>query len=55
MRARGQSTVPTSVGAEKKTNPFLRAPQLAGALGLEGAGAVEVFTAIRAAKDVFKG
>ena len=55
MRARGEPTVPTTIEAEKATNPFLRAPELADAMNLPGAAAVEVFAAIRAAKDTFKG
>ena len=54
-RAKGRSTVPTTIAAEKAANPFLRAPELAGAMRMEGAGAIEVFAAIRAAKDAFKG
>jgi len=42
-RERGEPTVPTTIGLEKSTNPFLRAP------------GVEAFAALRAAKDVFKG
>ncbi len=42
-RARGEPTVPTSIGVELATNPFLRAKN------------VEAFAAMRAAKDVFKG
>ncbi len=42
-RARGEATVPTSIGLEKATNPFLRA---------RGAAA---FGALRAAKDAFRG
>ena len=49
-RERGESTVPTSIGAEKATNPFLRAPLLEPEL--EPAMA---FAKIRAAKDGFKG
>jgi hydroxyacylglutathione hydrolase len=49
-RARGEWTVPTTIGAEKATNPFLRAPALRPEL--EPAAA---FGAIRAAKDGFKG
>ena len=48
MRERGEPTVPTSIGLEKATNPFLRAPKLRPAL--EPARA---FAEIRAAKDVF--
>lgn len=39
MRERGEPTVPTSIGAEKATNPFMRA------------GSVEELAARRAAKD----
>ena len=53
-RERGEWTVPTTIGAEKATNPFLRAPQLAGRMGMRGAPDFEVFGAVRAAKDGFK-
>lgn len=49
-RERGAWTVPTTIGVEKATNPFLRAPLLRP--DLEPADA---FGAIRAAKDDFKG
>ena len=42
-RARGEPTVPTTIGAEKAFNPFLRA------------GDVDAFAAVRAAKDGFSG
>ena len=35
-RERGEPTVPTTIGLELATNPFLRAPKLAGRLGLSG-------------------
>jgi len=54
-RERGDWTVPTTIGLEKATNPFLRAPSLAGRLGLAGAKDYEAFAAVRAAKDNFKG
>jgi hydroxyacylglutathione hydrolase len=54
-RERGEWTVPTTIGLEKATNPFLRAPRLAGRLGLTGAADHEAFAAVRAAKDGFKG
>jgi hydroxyacylglutathione hydrolase len=53
-RERGEPTVPTTIGLEKATNPFLRAPQLKARMGLEGAEDFEVFGAVRAAKDAFK-
>jgi hydroxyacylglutathione hydrolase len=54
-RERGEWTVPTTIGLEKATNPFLRAPLLAAAVGKAGAPDYEAFAAIRAAKDSFKG
>lgn len=55
-RSRGEPTVPTTIALEKATNPFLRAPRLAPALGLAvGAADHEAFAKVRAAKDVFKG
>lgn len=50
-RERGEPTVPTTIGAEKATNPFLRAPLLRP----NAASAAEAFAEIRAAKDSFKG
>jgi hydroxyacylglutathione hydrolase len=50
-RRRGEPTVPTSIGLEKATNPFLRAPALVGGGGPDH----EAFGRIRAAKDDFKG
>ncbi|MFI4976077.1 MAG: hydroxyacylglutathione hydrolase [Caulobacterales bacterium] len=52
-RERGEPTVPTTIGLEKATNPFLRAPQLAARVGKSGAPDYEVFAAVRAAKDHF--
>lgn len=49
-RERGEATVPTSIGLEKATNPFLRAPLLR-----PGKPPHEAFAEIRAAKDGFKG
>ena len=54
-RERGEWTVPTTIGLEKATNPFLRAPLLADRMGLAGAKDHEAFAAVRAAKDSFKG
>ena len=54
-RARGEWPVPPTVGAEKATNPFLRAPLLAERMGLAGKSDPEVFLAVRQAKDNFKG
>jgi len=54
-RERGEPTVPTTIGLEKATNPFLRAPLLAARVGKVGAPDYEVFGAVRAAKDAFRG
>jgi hydroxyacylglutathione hydrolase len=54
-RERNEATVPTTIGLEKATNPFLRAALLASAAGYDGADPVEAFAAVRAAKDSFKG
>lgn len=54
-RERGEPTVPTTIGLEKATNPFLRAPQLAGRVGAEGRGDAQAFAAVRQAKDMFRG
>ena len=54
-RARGEPTVPTTIAAEKATNPFLRAPRLAARVGAAGRPDFEAFGAVRAAKDGFKG
>ena len=53
-RAEGRPTVPTTIGLEKATNPFLRAPLLASALGPFSSDA-EAFGLVRAAKDGFQG
>ena len=55
LRERGEPTVPTSIGLEKATNPFLRAPRLAERVGAAGEPDYKAFGAVRAAKDVFKG
>ena len=49
-RERGEPTVPTTIGLEKATNPFLRAPLLRPHLP-----PAEAFGEIRAAKDGFRG
>lgn len=55
QREAGKPTVPSTLGEEKKTNPFLRADdkKLQHALGMEGEDPVVVFAALRQAKDVF--
>lgn len=54
-RAAGRFTVPSLLGLEKRTNPFLRAddPALAAAIGMSDATALQVFTEIRRMKDKF--
>ncbi|HEX6858781.1 MAG TPA: hydroxyacylglutathione hydrolase [Caulobacteraceae bacterium] len=49
-RERGEWTVPTTIGLEKATNPFLRAPVL-----VPEAAPHEAFGQVRAAKDAFRG
>lgn len=50
-----QPTVPTTIGAERATNPFLRAdmPEMAEAMKMPGADPWMVFGALRNAKDRF--
>lgn len=54
-RTRGEWTVPTSIGLEKATNPFLRAASadLRATVGLADAADVDVFAETRARKDNF--
>ena len=55
LRAADKPTVPTTIGLEKATNPFLRptSPGLQAAVGLAGADAVDVFAETRHRKDNF--
>jgi len=55
LRADGQATLPTTLGVEKATNPFLRAddPELQRVLGMEGEEPASVFAEIRQRKDRF--
>jgi hydroxyacylglutathione hydrolase len=55
LRAAGKPTLPSTIGAEKKTNCFLRAdiPSVAAAVGLSGKNAEEVFAEIRLRKNKF--
>jgi hydroxyacylglutathione hydrolase len=48
--------LPTTIGLEKKTNPFLRAnePAIRARLGMAEATPVEVFAEIRKRRDVFR-
>ena len=55
LRNEAKPTLPTTIGREKATNPFLRAdePGLTRALGLERVSPAEVFAEIRRRKDRF--
>ena len=55
-RARGEATVPSLLGEEKATNPFLRAdvPAVQAAVGLAGGDPAAVFAEVRHRKDVFR-
>jgi hydroxyacylglutathione hydrolase len=54
-RARNLPTIPSMLGLEKKTNPFLRpdSTEIRRSLGLEGASDVDVFGEMRKRKDSF--
>ena len=53
LRGRGLATIPSTIGEERQTNPFLRAddPDLQANLNLSGAPAARVFAEIRRRKD----
>lgn len=55
QRAAGEPTIPTTLGLERATNPFLRPADLGirQQLGMANASDVEVFAEIRARKDAF--
>jgi len=55
LRAAGRPTVPSTMGEERATNPFLRADieDLQQAAGLAGRDAVSTFAEIRRRKDIF--
>ena len=59
LRRLGESTVPTIMGLEKSTNPFMRAdhPTVRAAVGMQAASfsCAAVFGEIRGRKDIFKG
>jgi hydroxyacylglutathione hydrolase len=56
QRAKGEMTLPTTIGEELKTNPFVRPESLEirSRLNLEGRSDAEVFGEIRRRKDSFK-
>jgi hydroxyacylglutathione hydrolase len=55
LRQKGLPTIPSTIGSELKTNPFMRAtsPSLRKSLALESADNVEVLAETRRRKDVF--
>lgn len=55
LTAAGRPTLPTTIGAEKAANPFLRAgdPVVAANVGMAGKPAGEVFAELRQRKDNF--
>jgi hydroxyacylglutathione hydrolase len=55
LRAAGLPTVPSTIGRERQTNPFLRVtdPGLQAAIGLPGADPVAVFAELRQRRNVF--
>ena len=57
LREAGKPTVPTTVGLELSTNPFLRtrSPEILERLEMAGQGDVAVFAEVRSRKDNFKG
>ena len=55
LRSEGRPTIPSTIGLELKTNPFLRpsSPELRKSLQLENADVVAVFAETRRRKDSF--
>ncbi len=55
LRSKGKPTIPTTLGLEKRTNPFLRpdSHHLRETVGLKDASDVEVFAEVRTRKDQF--
>ena len=55
LRAANKPTVPTTIGLERRTNPFMRSDSadLRATLGMEDAADVEVFAETRSRKDSF--
>jgi len=53
IRSRGEATIPSTIGLEKRTNPFLRwdDPAIQAALGTDDP--VQTFTKLRGRKDLF--
>jgi hydroxyacylglutathione hydrolase len=57
LRAEKRSTLPTTIGLELASNPFMRAeePTVKAAVGMPNADPAAVFAELRSRKDVFKG
>ena len=57
LRAENRPTLPTTIGLELASNPFLRAeePAVQAAVGMPGADPEAVFAELRSRKDRFKG
>lgn len=55
LRAKDAPTIPSTIGLETRTNPFLRpdSPEIRRTLNMEGASDVEVFGEMRRRKDSF--
>jgi hydroxyacylglutathione hydrolase len=55
LHAHSIPTVPTTMGLERKTNPFLRPDsiELQRAIGMDRASIIDVFAKVRALKDQF--
>jgi hydroxyacylglutathione hydrolase len=55
-RARNAPTIPSTIGLEKRTNPFLRptSPEIRKILNMEGASNEEIFGEMRRRKDSFQ-
>lgn len=55
LRSKRLPTLPTTIGFEKRTNPFMRTgdPSIRNQLGMETASDLEVFTELRQRKDNF--
>jgi hydroxyacylglutathione hydrolase len=53
MRAAGRATLPTTIGLELETNPFLRphVPAIQKRLGMEGKPEWQIFAEIRERKN----
>ncbi len=55
LRERGKPTIPSTIGIEKATNPFLRTDsyEIRATMGMAGADCLSVFANIRKRKDSF--